>query len=723
MNPTRRANLKRLLKPRHAAFIGGNSAAMAAKQCADFGFAGKIWGVNPKRSELGGAPCFPSIETLPEPPDAVFLAMPVDAAVETVSSLSRAGAGGAVCYTAGFRETGVTGAAIERELIAACGDFALVGPNCLGILNYVNRTLLWPFGHGAGPVDRGVAIISQSGLFCTNATMSRRSVPFAYLVSCGNQAVIGIEDLIDTLIDDPKVTAIGIYCEALRDVPAFSEAAARAVELNKPIVILKAGSSETGARITTTHTGSLSGTDELYDALFDRLGVIRVTSPTELLETVKLIDTAGAPTGNRIAAVTCSGGDATVLGDLGEAQGLAFPQPSATAGIALRKVLPPIATVSNPLDYTPPLWGKFKELEEMFTALMSDGCDAAVFMQDFVVTHDGRDPDTLYDNELSLIDSKAFIAATQKAGVPAAVISAYAENLPETPRRVLIEGGVAPLQGVDSAVVALAGAIRFGRLRKRQQDAATARLLRLPPVAEVDVASAALLDEVAGKKILADAGVEIPAGQLTSAANAPSVATTIGFPVAVKLVHADLPHKTEAGAVRLGLDSAIDVATAVDEICRSVAKFRPGLVADRFLVERMVPKPIVELLVGIRHDPLFGPVMLVGAGGTMVEIWRDTATLLLPTDPASIRDALLSLRIAPIFKGFRGAPAVELDRIVEAIDRLAAFGYAQRGRLVELDVNPLMVLPDRAVAADVVLRMVGAPTTSSGDTLRRKQNV
>lgn len=723
MNPTRRANLKRLLKPRHAAFVGGNSAALAAQQCADAGFDGPIWGVNPKRTELGGQPCFPSIEALPEPPDAVFLAMPVDAAVETVSSLARMGAGGAVCYTAGFRETGGAGAAIERDLVAACGDFALVGPNCLGILNYVNRTLLWPFGHGAGPVERGVAIISQSGLFCTNATMSRRSVPFAYLVSCGNQAVIGIEDLIDALIDDPKVTAIGIYCEALRDIHAFAEAATRAVELNKPIVILKAGRSETGARITTTHTGSLSGTDELYDALFQRLGVIRVSSPTELLETVKLLDTAGAPTGNRIAAVTCSGGDATVLSDLGEAQGLAFPQPSATAGVALRKVLPPIATVSNPLDYTPPLWGKRKELEEMFSALMSDGCDAAVFVQDFVVSHDGRDPDTLYDNELSLIDSEAFIAATKKAGVPAAVISSYAENLPEKPRRVLLEGGVAPLQGVDTAVVALAGAIRFGRLRQRQLDSATARTLRLPPVAEVDVASATLLDEAAGKKILGDTGVEIPAGALTSAANAPSVATTVGFPVAVKLVHADLPHKTEACAVRLGLDSATDVATAVDEIRRSVAKFRPGLAADRFLVERMVPKPIVELLVGIRHDPLFGPVMLVGAGGTMVEIWRDTATLLLPTDPASIRDALLSLRIAPLFQGFRGAPAVDLDRIVEAIDRLAAFGHAQRDRLVELDVNPLMVLPDRAVAADVVLRMVGAPATSSGTVTGRAKSV
>ena len=566
MTPQQRINLQRLLTPRHVAFVGGNSAALAARQCADAGFAGPIWGVNPHRSELGGQPCFPSIEALPEAPDAVFLAMPVEAAVDTVAALARIGAGGAVCYTAGFRETGSVGAAIERELIAACGDLALVGPNCLGILNYVNKTLLWPFGHGAGPVERGVAIVSQSGLFCTNATMSRRSVPFAYLISCGNQAVIGIEDLIDTLIDDPLVSAVGVYCEALRDIHAFAEAASRAVERNIPIVMLKAGSSETGAKITVTHTGSLSGTDNLYDALFKRLGVIRVRTPTELLETLKLLDTAGAPAGNRIAAVTCSGGDATVLADLGELKGLAFPQPSEAAGAALRKVLPPIATVANPLDYTPPLWGKRKELEEMFTALFSDGCDAALFVQDFVVSHDGRDPEALADNQLSLIDSEAFIAATQRAGIPAAVLSSFAENLPEWARRVLLAGHVAPLQGIDTAVTALAGAIQFGRLRARQQDKATARTLRLPPVVPVDIASATLLDEFAGKQILAAAGVDIPRGHLASAADAAAVASTIGFPVAIKLVHADLPHKTEAGAVRLSLHNATDVTEAIRAI-------------------------------------------------------------------------------------------------------------------------------------------------------------
>jgi len=374
--------------------------------------------------------------------------------------------------------------------------------------------------------------------------------------------------------------------------------------------------------------------------------------------------------------------------------------------VALRRILPPIATVSNPLDYTPPLWGQREALEAMFSALLSDEYDAALFVQDFVVSHDGRDPETLADNQLSLVDSAAFIAATNRAGIPAFVVSSIAENLPEMARRVLLAGHVAPLQGIDTGVTAIAGAIQFGRLRARQQDPSTARTLHMPPVAAVDIASASLLDEFAGKQILAAAGIETPRGQRTSGADAPAAAATIGFPVAVKLVHADLPHKTEAGAVRLALNSAAEVAAAIDDIRLSVERFRPGIEADRFLVEQMVPKPIAELLVGIRHDPLFGPVMLIGAGGTLVEIWRDTATLLLPTDPASIREALLSLRIAPLLAGHRDAPAADIEGIVSTIGRIAQFGHSQRDRLVELDVNPLMILPDRAIAADVLLRII-----------------
>jgi acyl-CoA synthetase (NDP forming) len=702
MTPRQRNNLKRLLSPQHIAFIGGASAALAAQQCVDAGFAGPIWGVNPRRSEMAGRPCFASIEALPEPPDAVFVAVPREAAIETIAALAKVEAGGAVCYTAGFRETGADGATVERALVAASGDLALVGPNCLGLLNYVDRAILWPFAHGGQPVRRGVAIVSQSGMLCSNLTMSQRSVPFSYLISAGNQSVIGIEDLIDVLLEKEAVSAVGLYVEGLRDVSAFSETAVRALERNVPLVALKAGRSETGARVTVTHTGSLSGTDQLFDVLFERLDIIRVQSPAELLESVKMLNCAGAPTGNRIAAFTCSGGDAALLADLGEARGLSFPQPSPLKDESLRALLPPIATVANPLDYTTPLWGKGDVLEQVFGTMIEGAYDAAVIVQDYMRSQ------FVADNEFYLADSRAFIAAARRVGIPGAIVTSIPENLPESTRRLCVEGGVAPLQGIETAVAALAGAVAYGTKRLAALRQGLLPQLVVPAVVPVDPKSAAMLDEWQGKQLLAAAGIAVPAGRLTDAAGAAEAAASIGYPVAVKLVSADLAHKTEFGAVRLGLSSPAAVEAAIGDIVRSVARCRPGIAADRFIIERMIERPIAELLVGIRHDPLFGQVMVVGAGGTLVEIMRDIATLILPADRASIRTALTSLRIATLFDGYRGAPSADIGRIVDAIARLADFAIRHRERLLELDVNPLMILPDRVVAADALVRIVPA---------------
>ena len=352
MTPKQCENLRRLLSPGNAVFIGGNDADFAARQCAEAGFKGPIWGVSPRRETMGGQPCFAMIEELPHPPDIVFLATPKSVAVEAVEALRKADAGGVVCYTAGFGETGAEGAKLEAELIDAAGDMALVGPNCSGLNNFIDDAPLWPFPFKFSHEDRGVAFITQSGMLGNTMTLNQRSVPFAYIISAGNQAVLGIEDYLNVLVDNPTVTAIGLYIEGLRDIPGFTDAALLALEKNIPIVALKAGTSEIGSRLTVTHTGSLSGTDDLYQALFDRLGIIRVTSPIALLETLKLLTVSGAPKGNRIAAFTASGGDCAMIADGGEPRGLLFPQPSEKISKVLTQQLPPIATVSNPLDYT-----------------------------------------------------------------------------------------------------------------------------------------------------------------------------------------------------------------------------------------------------------------------------------------------------------------------------------------------------------------------------------
>ncbi len=686
------------------AFVGGNSAELAAQQCVKGGFRGKIWGVNPKRSQMAGQPCFARIEDLPAGPDAVFLAVPSAAAVEAVGALRRVGTGGVVCYSAGFGELGEEGAELERAMIVAAGDMAFVGPNCSGMLNYVESAALWPFDHGGAPggkpVKRGAAFITQSGMLGNTVTMNQRDLPFTYVISSGNQGMLGVEDFLDELIEDPRVSAIGLYIEGLRDIGKFSEAAIRALQVGKPIVAQKAGTSDIGAQLTITHTGSLSGTDELYQALFDRLGVIRVRSTVTMLETLKLITIAGVPRGKRLAGLTCSGGDSTMLADGAEPLDLAFPAASVDVARTLTEILPPIATVANPLDYTTPLWGHEEPLTRAFSTMFEDGFDAAIMVQDYPVLV-GGDSYAPY-----LADARAFAAATRTAGIPGVVCSILPENLDGDVRALMAADGVAPLQGINDALKALAGAARFGALHERMKSGNGGDALRLLS-SPIDYGALRVLEEWEGKKRLAAAGVSIPEGRLVNASGAPSAAEEIGFPVVVKLVSEDLPHKTEAGAVMIGLNSTAAVSEAVAAIQDNVEYYDPEITVDCFLVEAMVLKPVAEMLVGVRRDPSFGLVMVIGGGGTMAELMRDTSVLLLPTTREVIAEKLASLKVSRLLDGFRGAPAADRDKVIDTILNVANFAENHLDTLLELDINPLIVTTDHVWAVDVLLQIAG----------------
>ncbi len=697
MTPRRRDNLKRLLAPRHAAFIGGRDAAVAAAQCAAMGFEGPVWGVNPRRKELGGYPCFASMEDLPEAPDAVFLAVPRHAAIETVAALREKGTAGVVCYTAGFGELGGEGAALEQALVEAAGDMALVGPNCYGILNFVQGAAFWPFGFGGGRVARGIAIVTQSGMLGSNLTMNQRSAPLAYVISAGNQAVLGIEDYLDVLVDDPAVAAIGLHIEGLRDVPRFCDAAIRALDAEVPIVALKSGTSEIGARLTVSHTGSLAGTDDLYQALFDRLGIIRVDSPAQFLETLKMLSLAGVPKGRRLAGFACSGGDATLLADYAQRLGLSFPPPSPAVAEDVAARLPEVATLSNPLDYTTPLWGHEAELAGLFGAMLVGDYDAALLVQDY------SSPEVGFGLESFQADARAFMAAARQAGLPAAVCSGLPENIDRESREIIAGGGIAPLQGIGEAMVAVAGAAAHGEARARIMASGGAAALALAPIAP-QAGTPEVLDEWHSKQALAAAGVPVPAGRLTDAETAPEAAAALGFPVALKLVSAELPHKTEAGAVRLSLTSAAEVAAAVAAITKSIARQTPGIAADRFLVERMAVEPVAELLVGIRRDAQFGQVMVLASGGILVELVRDAQTLLLPTERESVSRALDALKLSKLLEGYRGRPPGDRQAALEVVMALADFAQAHRDEILEVEINPLMVLREGALAVDALLR-------------------
>ena len=694
----KRANLKRLLNPRHIVFIGGNDAAFSAAQCTK-SFTGTIWGVNPNRETLGGVSCFPSVRDLPQGPDAAFIATPRQVTTDIVRQLREINAGGAVCFTAGYGELGKDGRSQEAELVAAAGDMALVGPNCYGFVNYTNGAILWPFGAGESGCQRGVALIMQSGMLPANITMNDRSVPITYVISAGNQSVLAIEDYIDELVDDSRVTGIGIYAEGIKNINKFSIAAEKALKSGKPIVIIKVGQSDIAASLSYTHTGSLAGSDDAFQALFDQLGVIRVQSPSEMLETLKFLSISGVPASNRIAGFTCSGGDAAMLADRCGQAGLSLPPFSERAKQKLIDLLPDIATVTNPLDYTTPVWGNTEVMPKVFAEAITDGFDAAVVIQDFPPAHIHSDL-TLYHN-----DAHSFISACKEQNIPAAICSDLPENIDRETREMLIPEGITPLQGIDTGIDALSNACHYGMRRQRIIES-HADLEFKPLLAPNTDQCGKIWNEREGKTELAASGIAVPSGIVCSEEELASAIGGLRFPVALKILNRDLIHKSDAGGVRIGLQNADEVIRAAIEIRESVKLFDPTITTNKFLVETMVEGIVAELLVGIQSDPQFGQIMVIAGGGVWVELLQDKATLLLPTNEGRIHDALRSLKIYSLLEGYRNQTACDLDELVQTIMRIAQFAVDRHETIIEMDVNPLMVTAKGTVAADVMIRTV-----------------
>jgi acyl-CoA synthetase (NDP forming) len=688
-----RSRLQRLLNPSSLAVIGGRPAEVAVEQCRAIGYAGDIWPVHPTREQLGGVPCFADLSRLPGVPDAVFVALNRESTIDVVAELARLGVGGVVCHASGYAEDGDAGARLQRDLVAAAGDLALIGPNCLGFVNYLDGAALWPEQQGGVRVERGVALIAQSGNIAENLTMHTRSLPIATLVTIGNSAVTGVVDLLGAMLDDPRITAIGLCLEEIPEVAAFSRVAIEALRRRVPIVVLKSGSSELGAQVTLSHTSSLADSDVLVDALFQRLGMARVHDVETLLETLKLLHVHGARPGTEIASASCSGGEAALLADLTHRTGLTMPAlPEATRS-RLYDVLGDRVAVRNPLDYHTYIWGDGDRLTECFTALLDADHDQHLLMLDFP----RADRCDVGEFETTVA---AWEAAQRKTGARTCVVSSLPESMPEDVGRRLVDAGIAPMQGIRSCLDAIAAAARMGSAQ-----AAVEEVLPLPAAGGPARGEVLSWDEVEAKAALTAYGVGVPASRVTGDVDAlPGLAEELGYPVVLKALAGDLAHKSEVGGVAVGLDSA--------DAVRRAAAGMAGL-TDRFLVERMVPGAVLELLVGVQRDPRLGLGLTLAAGGVLVELVDDTATLLLPATRDQIRSALTGLRIGPVLEGFRGRSA-DLAAVVAAVEAIAAFALDHADRLVELEVNPLLVLPDGAMAVDALIRLAGPHTEPNG---------
>ncbi|MCP3371777.1 acetate--CoA ligase family protein [Bradyrhizobium cajani] len=695
--------LERLLRPKSIAVFGGQWAAAVAAQCIETGFTGEIWPVHPTKEHVAGRKAYRSVADLPDAPDVAFIAVNRRLTIEVIQALAERGAGAAVCYASGFLETksyDEDGERLQRELVAAAGEMPFIGPNSFGVINYADGALLWPGRHGGVRLareGRGVAVVTQSGSIGVNLTMQRRGLPIAFLVAAGNQAQVGLSEIALNLIEDSRVTAIGLYIEAFDSAGGFEKLAARSRELKKPIVALKAGRSEQARQATVSHTASLAGSEAASGAFLKRLGIAHVDSIPAFIETLKLLHISGPLPGYRLSSMSWSGGETALMADAAEGRLPHFPKLTEQHRARVESVLGPLVAVANPLDYNNYIAGNEPALTEALTAMVSGGFDLNMLLLD--IPRSDRDPNS---EEYGRPNVRAFETALKLNGARGAVVSSLPENMPEAYAIDLMARGITPLCGVVETMDAVQAAASIGAA------------WRAPKAQPICVAAAGTargshvtLDECEAKERLIKAGLPVPKGaRVNNAAEAVSSSKALGFPVALKAL--GVAHKSEVGGVHLNLKDTVAVMHAGQDLSR---------LGSALYVERMVSNGVAELIVGFTRDPILGPVMTLGTGGVTVELLRDIGTLLLPATRDDIEAALRALKLYRLLDGYRGRPKADVDAAINTIARIAEFVRMNADEIEELDINPLIVCAEGhgAWIADALLVLRNRNGTKNND--------
>lgn len=685
------SDIRRLIAPRSVALIGAGAwtDAVAAGSAA-LGFGGTVWRVHPSRASTSETPYYRSVGELPGVPDAAFLAVPNHEAPAVAGALAKLGTGGFVCFSAGFSETGTeVGAELTRGLEEAAGAVPFFGPNCYGFVNFFDRVALWPDQVVGTPPDRGVALICQSGTIALTLMFNDRSLPIGYLFTVGNQTRLAVEDLIELLCLDPRVTAFGLYLEGIKNPARFAEAAERARAAGKPIAAVKSGRTAAAARTAHSHTGALAGADTVFEAFCCQAGIARCDTLSTLAETLKVFHAGGPLTGRNVLIMGASGGDMAMTADVARNLDLDFSPIPGREAQALQNLLSDRVTVANPFDIHTYLWFDPPALSKVFTTVLDAGYDAVGFMLD--CPPDRRADTAAFD---AVID--VFIDAASGRPTRAALIASLPETLGARIRANCLRGGVVPLQGQREALEALALAGAVGRTWAH----VPIPQLQRPAARETESAlRTCTLTETEGKAALAQFGVPIARGISGPAHAAVGAAVSIGFPVVIKAVGAHLEHKTEVGGVVLGVRSAEEA---------SAAAARLAALSDTLLVEEMVGDGIAEILVGVIVDPQFGQVLVIGAGGVMTELLSDSVSLLPPWNEPAVEAALGRLGVARLLAGYRGKPCGDRNALIAAVLGVARYATANLDTLLEIDVNPIIVRPDGkgVVAVDALIRLL-----------------
>jgi len=694
-------DLTPLMKPKSIGVIGASQrigrATRVIVNLQRFGYAGRIFPINPKYAEILGLPCYPDLASTPEAPETVVVAIPGADVPGLLATAADRGVRGAVILSSGFGEAGPAGrerqAALER--LAAERGLLLCGPNCYGVLNVRLGSATFSADFAEPPRAGHVALVSQSGGFShalAEHLMRQRAIGLSYIVSCGNQAGLTVEDYVEFLVEDEDTAVIGMIVEGFRQPGKLRRVAALARERGKPIVALKVGRSENARQAVLAHTGSLAGTPEIIDAVLRQHGIVQVASLNEMLDTLTLMDAIRdyRRRGWRVAVLSGLGGECGRVADVAERVGVGLPPLSPASVEALARFMPDFANPRNPLDGTGAMYEDATLFPRMIDVLLRDDTIdvIAVNFRANVPPPGGWAPSRQFSQALqtALRDrpDKLVLAFSSFAG----------GDLDQDVVRTLAEVGVPFLEGSESAMMALRHAREHRRFLEGPADE------RPPAVVPVSPAERRALGNAEAMRLLRAFG--IPLAETVGAAEADEAvrgADRLGYPVVLKIDSPDIVHKTDVGGVRVGCADAHAVRRAFHEMREEVRRRAPAARIDGVVVQRMITGG-TEMILGVKHDPTFGPAVVCGFGGVFVEVMRDVAVGVPPLDLAEARAMIGGLRGSALLRGARGRPPADVGALADALVRLATLADAQRERVRALDINPLVVLEEgRGVVA------------------------
>lgn len=648
----------------------------------EFGFQGKIYPVNPGYDEIGGHRCYPNLSAIPDQIDLVVVAIPQHGVQAAVEECVRKGVHQIIIFSSGYAETGADGEERQRLLLRALEDsgIRLLGPNSLGFAN-LETGLIANFGQGfelpRGTLKSGRAgFVSQSGAFGTFifALCAEQGVGFKYFAVTGNESDITLSELMDAMIDDREIDLVAGYIEGVRDGRRFLQTCEKARAGGKPVIAIKTGRTPGGSAAALSHTSAIAGADDVYQAAFRQTGVIRVADEEEMLDVVTLMRSQRRMNGRRVGVLTMSGGAGVLLADAIDSNSLTLAKLAPETESDLLKIVPAFGSVRNPVDLTGQFLSNPDMLKGALACLMADsGVDAVVFFLGLGRRYGELIAETLRE---AARDAQKPLLVAWTAGPPSVIAQ-------------LRESGVPVLPSPTRAIRALGALARFGEAVRAQP-----RDFSLPQAAAKPVETASRArhcSEFQTKALLAGYGIQLLPEKLAhSEDEAVGHAAAFGYPVVLKVCAADLLHKTEAGAVALKLASEAEVRDAYRKVVARAKTYAPDLAIEGVLVAPMAEDG-VELIVGARRDPVFGPVVLVGAGGIYTEVLCDANIGVLPLVEGEARELVRALRMFPLLDGARGKPRADIDAIAACVDAIAA-AMLEHPEIAEIEVNPLRVL-------------------------------